>query len=545
MAFPRGPFPWLDEIPQARPPEMQKFVESRVNEGMITMLDPADIPPAALQLAKNCTVRFDKTSRRPGSRLLEPAKPNDEPVLKFAAVKMNDGTPHTIRMTPTTIHRISGGVWTALTDANVGGEELAGTITDRFNTAIILDNFVFSNNGANHIQKINFTTNEFARLGNAPKYRYICGFFNRVVGAAVRDDNEVQIGWSGDANIDEWDPLVDESAGFGPLVESPSDLSDFITGLFAWTNVMLVLREKSIWIATKQPIPQAPFDFKTVIPSIGCDCPSSAALIGLDGLAWFDYRTGTVYAYSVGGALERIGEKVERDIVRNVDDVEKVFSAYNPIHNEYTIYIPQAGSKWVAAWTYNLRGKTWVYNEYYDQTTADDIEIGSGGLTIDQLGPVPINTLEGTIDDLSPTASTLPTRVYGRGDGSGATEDVNVDTDAPHDDYPTGIIYQTEIVSKVFTIPEDDIYIAEIRIEYDATIGGPFEIQYSRTGGAGLDAWRTAKIVDPQVLEVPRIIKYRRLIKSRRFAWRLISERGLFGILSYEVHVYKAGKSNR
>src|SRR5690606_33380808 len=141
------------------------------------------------------------------------------------AVKMNDGTPHTLRMTPTTIHRISGGVWTALTDANVGGEELAGTITDRFNTAIILDNFVFSNNGANHIQKINFTTNEFARLGNAPKYRYICGFFNRVVGAAVRDDNEVQIRWSGDANIYVWDTSSDVCTGLGPTGESHSCLT--------------------------------------------------------------------------------------------------------------------------------------------------------------------------------------------------------------------------------------------------------------------------------------------------------------------------------
>jgi hypothetical protein len=97
----------------------------------------------------------------------------------------------------------------------------------------------------------------------------------------------------------------------------------------------------------------------------------------------------------------------------------------------------------------------------------------------------------------------------------------------------------------VFTIPENDVYIAEIRIEIKAQIGGSFTIEYSRTGGEGLNPWRVAKTIDPQILNVSRIIKYRKLIRCRRFAWRLVAEQGLFDIMSYEIHVYQAGLSNK
>jgi len=537
MPSPRGPWPGRESVPRAPELRKEKYVEARLNQGMITVLDPADIPPSALQLAKNCVTRFDKTSRRPGSIALTPEPPNDDPVLAYAAIKKRDGTPYTIRMTPASVHVITGGVWVE----QVG--TLTGAITDRFNTAVVLNEFVFSNNGADEIQTIDFTLATFDQLGNAPKYRYLCGFYNRVVGAALADSDEVEIGWSGDGVITEWNPLVDESAGKGPLVESPADLSDFITGIFSWTNVMLVLREKSVWVATKQPIPQYPFAFRSVIPGIGCDCPASA-INGGDALIWFDLRTSEVYAYSPGGAFEAIGSSIKRNLVASVDSPERVFSSYNPIHREYTLYAPQASSKIIPAWTYNRQNKAWCYNEFYDVTCANDIEIGSGGRTIDQLVGT-IDELEGTINDLSSLAVTSTIRVYGYGDGNGGIEDVNASKDAPHTDHEGGYEYNTELESKVFTEPEDDLYIAEVRIEYQAQVGGTFTLEYSRVGGAGLNPWKNAKVINPTILGVPRLLRFKRVIKARRFAFRLVSTGGLFDILSYEIHVYRAGESTK
>jgi hypothetical protein len=153
--------------------------------------------------------------------------------------------------------------------------------------------------------------------------------------------------------------------------------------------------------------------------------------------------------------------------------------------------------------------------------------------------------LIGTIDSLSPTSKIISTRTYGRDDGTIGQIDVNADTDAPHTDFPTGIPYETQMVSKCFQIPEDDIYIAEIRIEYESKRGGLFTLEYSKNGGATPESWRLAKNVTPRVLGEPRLLIFRRFIKCRKFAWRLTTKAGLFDTLSFELHVYPSGRSQK
>lgn len=535
----------LSGVPVSResfksPPDLQsfKFEEGTINKGMITMLDPADIPPGSMQLIKNATVRFDRTSRRPGNVLLLPVKPNGSPILKLAFIKKKDGTGYTVRFTPTSLHNRGISSWTALTGT------LTGTISDRMQTADVQDELIFTNNGADYIQKVNFLLSTFARLGNAPKYRYITGFYNRALGAALRDTNEVQVGWSGDGNLNEWDPAVDETAGSSPILESPSDLSDFITGLFSWTNVGVLLRERSLWTIQKQAVPQNPFFFTTAVPGIGCDSPYSAQVLGTE-IGWLDRRTGTVYSWRPGSWPEPIGRPIEASILSNVNDPQTIFSSYDTLTDEYSICIPQVGSKYVNVWTFNRRSKAWARNEYYALTSMDDVDLATAGTTIDQLGDIPIDSLIGTIDSLSPTSKIISTRTYGRDDGTIGQIDVNADTDAPHTDFPTGIPYETQMVSKSFQIPEDDIYIAEIRIEYQSMRGGTFTLEYSKNGGATPQSWKLAKNVTPRVLGEPRLLIFRRFIKCRKFAWRLTTKAGLFDTLSYEIHVYPSGKSTK
>jgi hypothetical protein len=522
------------------PPDLQsfKFEEAQINKGMITMLDPADIPPGAMQLVKNATVRFDRTSRRPGSVLLLPVKPDGSPILKLASIKKKDGTTYTLRFTPSALHNRGGVNWQLMAGV------LNGSVKDRIQTAVVQDELIFTNNGADPIQLVDFTGNSYGPLGNAPNYRYITGLFNRAVGAALRDTNEVQVGWSGDGNVTEWDAAVDETAGDSPILESPADLSDFITGIFSWTNVGVLLRERSLWTIQKQAIPQNPFFFTTAVPGIGCDSPFSAQITGTS-IAWLDRRTGTVYSWSPGSQPNPIGRPIERSILANVDDPQTIFSSYDPINNEYSICIPQTGSKYVNVWTYNQRNQTWAKNEYYALTSTDDVDLATAGLTIDQLGDVAIDDLTGTIDSLSPTSEVISTRVYGRDDGTIGQADVNEDTDAAHTDFPAGIPYSTQVVSKAYQIPEDDIYVAEIRIEYESSRGGTFTLEYSKNGGATEESWRLAKTVNPRILGEPRLLIFRRFIKCRKFAWRLTTNEGLFDTLSYEIHVYPSGKSTK
>lgn len=528
------------QLPNVQELQMQLFAEGQINKGMVTTVEPANLEPSQMKLVKNANVRFDRTLRRSGTIILTPTKPDSHPPLKLAYFKEKSGTPWTVRITPVSAHFLAGGVWTPFTF----GAPLTGTVADRFNTADVLDTFIFTNNGADPIQAFDFATSNIAALGNAPKFRYCCGFYNRGVGFALRDSNEVLVGWSGDGNLVQWDATVDETAGNKPLLDSSDDLSDFIKGGFAFTNMMIVLREKSVWHGTKQPIPQDPFYFYGAVPSIGCDCPFSAQIVGIGSLAWADRRTQSIYAYAPGNTPEPIGRPIEKTLFAGVNDVDQVFSAYAPIPNEYTVYIPTVGSNFVQAWTYSFRQKTWTYNEYYALVSANDAELAiAGARIIDLIGT--IDSLQGSISSLSPTSAIITARTYGRADGEITLEDENTDIDAAHADFPNGIPFDTQLESKAFRIPKDDIYVAKIVIEYKALRGGQFKLEYATDGGANEDSWIVGKIANPQVLGKSTLLIFRKVIKARRFAWRLTTQAGQFELMSYEVHVYPSGESKR
>ncbi len=540
-----GGYPKL-QAPRMKDLESYKFVESRVNGGMITTIDPADIPKNALQKAKNARVRLDKTETRPGTILLTPAKPDSASVLSMTIFKDKGGTSYNLRFTKDGIYIYGTSGWTQITGT------LTGSATDRFRFASVLNSFVFANNGADELQVIDFNTSTFAKLGNAPKYRYVTGFFNRVVGAARANISEVEVGWSADGDGTEFDPINDESAGSSPIVESTSDLSDFITGIFGFTNVMILLREQSVWLATKQPVAQNPFNFYSAVSGIGCDAPYSAAS-GMDGIIWFDKRTGTVWFYGPGNQPEAIGRPIDNKIVEGIDDPAKIFASYASIPNEYTLCVPRVGGNWVSAYTFNFRTKAWVYDEYYGITGINDTAFASGSVSIDQLVGT-IDELTVTIDELSPGQSVIPTRFYGRNDGNVLQEDENSVTDPLHADQVAGDEeFEVELWSKAFNLPEVDMYFAEVVIEYKALDGGIFRLEYSKSGGDAGDAlksdpnnagdWIVAKTIIPTVLGVPRLIKFAKQIKARRLAWRLFGTKCRFQVLSYEVHAYPSGKS--
>lgn len=507
------------------------FAESRLNAGMINQLDPADIPSGACQLIQNGAVRYDKTSRRYGCTLLTPAKPDALPVLALTFIRKKDGTPFTVRFTRSSVFSRGGLSWTPIVGT------LSGVDKDRIQAVNVLDELIFSNNGADEIQKIDFGALTFADLGNAPKYRYVTGFYNRAVGAALRDVNEVQVGWSADGVIDEWDPLVNETAGFSPILESPSDLSDFITGIYAFTNNMILLREQSIWIVTKQPIPTNPFNFYAAFPGIGCDSPNSVGVIP-NGLAWLDTRTKTIWAYSPGSSPERIGFNIERDLLKGIDDAGNCFGSYSSVNNEYTICLPVAASDTVREWTYNFNTRSWVYGERKFTSCIEDLDLGTGGITIDELVGT-IDELIGTIDDLSPSNINVNTRIFGRTDGEIMYEDKVAETDA-------GTTFTTIIDSKSFSLPTLEQNVCEYKLELFINVGGAIGIYFSKNGGATDDSFKLVRTIAKGSLQQgkPQIITIKRPQKCRKFAWRLVAIEGQFDVINYELITSQSNSSN-
>ena len=509
----------------------QLWAEATVNGGMVSSIDPADIPDGALSYAKNARVRFDKTSRRFGYSAFTPADSDTAAAIKLATFKRNNGTIYLVKLRPAGPRYTDFSAWFAPT-----GVALAGAATDRFNAIVTQDMFIFANNGVDNIQQLTIgSPGTFGPLGNAPKAKYLTGFYNRVIAANyTAGGTPVTVGWSGDSNPTVWDSATDPSAGSSPLLESPGDEADYITGVFGFTNVMVVLRERSIWIGTKQPIGTAPFYFYSAIAGVGCNCPYSVAVLP-NGLVWLDLATGSVWSYQLGGQPERIGLPIEKTLVAGVSDPTQVFGSYSGVNNEYTCGVIQAGTNVRRLWTHNFRSKAWAFEEEPDIYDVTDTPMSL-------VAGLAVQDLVGKVSDLVPTVANLvaskpvsTSRLMGKADGTIISEDPTADADS------TGP-FTTELWSKDFTFPDIDTYVSQIMIEYIAHKGGQIEIDYSRDGGL---TWKVGKTITIATLEVPQLLRLKKHVKARRIRWRVLASNGLWDVLSYEVRVFPGGESRK
>lgn len=503
------------------------LVEARINGGMVTSIDSADIQNNQFVDLKNVHVRYDKTSRRHGLIKFTPLKPNNNRVLLFTAYERFDKSVTLMRFTSSTIHSGSLSAWTPVVGVLNGSNE------DRFTTSIANDRMFFANNGADPIQEINGLV--FAQAGNAPNYRYLTSFNNRLVAAnlAGAPNNPIKIGWSGNLNFTEWDTGVDPSAGFQILIDSPTDYADDITGIFGFTDEALILRERSLWRMTKQPAASSPFAFSIVAPGIGCDSPYSAISIR-NGIAWFDFRTGTVYAYTANMAEpEPIGRPIENTLIEQVVDVSKIFAGYNTVTDEYSLAIPNAASESVRIWTYNFRTRAWWCDEYDNISSVNNIDYSSATLVIDDLVGT-IDSLVGTIDSLVNNAA-IASRFFGRPTGEIMIQSKNADTD-------DGVAYNTQIISKTFSIPRRATYISKLRIEFQPLKAGSFSVYYSKDGGL---TWVLYKVVSWSDLSKRKLATFTKNLRCDLFTWKLVSTSGLWDLLEYEASIVQSKSETR
>src|SRR5688572_27484223 len=96
-------------------PKESLFAEAQVNKGVITMIDPDDIPNGALQIGKNAFVRFDRTLRRHGGVLLTPPKPDGLTVLGLLPFITKGGSAFAYRFTRSSIFSRQSATWTPIT----------------------------------------------------------------------------------------------------------------------------------------------------------------------------------------------------------------------------------------------------------------------------------------------------------------------------------------------------------------------------------------------------------------------------------------------
>jgi hypothetical protein len=511
-------------IQQVQPPEVNLLSEARIIGGMNSRIDPADLSNNIATVLKNARTKADYTLRAGGVSLVSASPPDAKPVLLYTSYKEFDATTIYFRFSEDRVDKLTSNTYSSISGT------LAGTEKDRIRFVQTADAsndyFIFTNNGANKVQIFNSALTSFGDLGDAGKYRYICAFFNRIVVANKVDSttpNPVLIAWSGDFNFTQWNPSTDISAGSNPLVEAQSDYSDPITGLFAFASVMLILRERSLWIATKRPVASNPFNFQAAFPSVGCDTPNSATQTQ-DGIIWYDLRSNNVYLYQVGGTPQVIGDPVRDDILGYITDPEIVWGSYDKTDNTYFLTVPSTTSPITRIFVFNLSTQSWSFDERQDVFGVYPVDGGAGRLSYDQLTGTynQISANNSQYNDIGVTTSKPPEVYYGYTDGELGLE---VDSDTQSEQFC--------FESKIYRSPVGDLMISRLMLLYQPTRNGSMILEYRRNGGS----WVTYKTVSFSGIQGRSRAYITKLIRANDFQWRVRSSTGNFKLLEYRIEI--------
>ena len=492
-----------------------------MNGGMVADVDPANIKDHQANLLKNARVRRDKTTRRFGKSSFLPTKPNSTAVRRMFDFKASETTFYRIRFTLADIYFTSGTAWTQLVGT------FSGAPTD---IATVLGTLVVAN-GIDRIRKLDLDAETIADLGSiAPHSKYVTGFSERVVGAnnGSSDEASETLSWSGNRALTEFDALEDISSGNKRLDTSPRTIVDPIKGVFGFSSVMIIPRERSIWLATQNPVASNPFNTFRAVPGIGTDLPGSIA-IGREKIIFVDSRTRDVIVYSPGTPIQSIGSPIRDAILANITDAGAISSTYFESEDEYFVTITESAT--VKVWVVNIKSGVWQYDEVPNLTSLDSL-VGFSSYTSFDDATGTFDAATGSFDDASVTPVVIPTLAYGYSTGLLLKEDSSVQQD-------NSVDYTFELRSKEFKIVRDDIVVTRILIEYQATVSGSIVLQYSRDGGT---TWTTAKTVTTNTGKV-REIKLKKQIRTRRLMWRITATDGQFDILGYEVDVSVGGES--
>lgn len=525
--------------------ELTLFASAFVNGGMDNESDPADIENNKLTLAVNARARESVTFRRAGATGITPVAPDSLPIIFYGGYKAPDEQVSLYRITSNSIYRQGTSSWTVLT---------GGALTMTQNTHIqwiVAGTFVGFGNGVNALQQINVAADTYAVAGNAPAYKYFCTINGRIVGFNFYDavaPSPILLGWSGYYNLTQWDSSVDPSAGELPLLTSPSSFADPGTGVFAFGDNLLAVREHSLWIGTVQPSATDPFYFYNKVPTMGCDTPKSIQQIP-GGIVYYDRRLRNVFAFTLDMSQPvPIGDEV-RDTLRNmITDPELVFSGYDSAYDEYHLCVPIGSSAVVRRWVFNFKTKAWTYDTVNNLTFINGLDVASASITIDDLTGT-IDGLIGTIDSLSPAveSSVLFTGYAG---GVISEEDYNNDTDDGTQALYNGIYYhngsisygetedfQMDLRSKLFQLDTKAAYIAQLQIVYRPLYAGGFAVEYSKDGGVTFYSYKDVTFTSDEAGKRLKLTCMKN-VRGDNYMWRITGEAGCCEIVEYKAYVF-------
>lgn len=374
-----------------------------LTHGMITGTPRAKRPPGSALSIINGRVREDWVGRRGGYPNYI-TKPDSNDVMRYVSFHGEQNANQIVRVSKGGIHQAATtAAWVSMTGTPY-------SLFQRTDHAQLLGNLYLAN-PEKKILKLDFSDNSYEEADTAaPVCRYITAFGDRLIAAYVYSptDGVLPFGlqWSINSDPRDW---LGVGSGSENLIQSPSDTGDEITGIFGFSNIAVIFRERSIWHIGRQPFALAPFKFDAIITNQGCDMPWSIARLSdeegrFTGFVYGDSRTNGIFSYTPGSRPVRLpgSTNIEDQLFTGLTDPSTVVGAFDPKYQEYHFGYPSAAPPTTDLAVFrvlSLKNNSIVTDDGPACTSIDTVtDVGSSVMIDDLTGT--IDSLTGVIDDL-------------------------------------------------------------------------------------------------------------------------------------------------
>jgi hypothetical protein len=285
---------------------------------------------------------------------------------------------------------------------------------------------------------------------------------------------------------------------------------------------MLILRERSLWTATKRPVASNPFLFQAAFNYVGCDCPGSATQTK-NGITWFDRRTGQVYNYVVGGRPQEIGDPVKNEILAAVTSNDLVWGSYDMTNDTYILTVPSSASTSSRIFFYNFSTQSWSYEDVEGAYGYYPVDGGASRITYGQITGTygQLTAANANYGVIGLLAESPPKNHIGYTNG-----DIRSEEDVDSGSSP--FIF----ASKIYRNPENDIEVSRLMLLIRPIRSGNIIVEFRKNGREAWNAWKTFSFITG----LDRIRLYAtKLIRANEFQWRIRSTAGQFHLMEYKL----------
>lgn len=511
-----------------------------VTGGMVTALPRQRIPLNSAYLIRNGRVRDYWCGRRPGTvTFLAPPGAltgDDRRVIRIMAFYAESGEVHIVVFRRTSAqHALSSDGWVELT----GGSNFHADVPTRPQGAQLIGR-LYVVNYENRIHEINLANSAMTEIvpttanpeRDGPRAKFVTTFAERIVVANIREfiggERPTKLRWCKPLDPFDW---TDETAGFEDLALSPSDLGDAITGIFGLEREMVILRERSIWHASRQPFAIAPFRFVPIISGMGCDLPYTAQRVE-GGIIYADRRTQGVYFYQPGARPVRITRNVGNEILADLATMKWAEASDDPFNQEYHLGIATTTTGFLDKfWVYNRQNRAWSRDDSPEASALGTVETFIDRTMIDELTGF-IDGLSGVIDDLSGDFIQGPLVFRGLESGEVIRFDETLDTDWD------GTRFEFEFVSQNFGGVVRERSMQEVLAKVESSLASKVKLENSKDR----EEWRNARthLIEPDET-LTNVTIQNGEIQGTSLWWRMTSQVGDPRIVAWWAKILEAG----